>query len=167
MTWALVLKYWREGLLLVGAALLLTAWHGHNTALVQLGQARERARVADSTIAATAKQLARVDTLIVRDVPRVIHAAARVDTLRDSVLTHLTDTLIVKQFVARTDTALAVCTDLANDCAQFRVLANQKIAALESKVNAIPALHSNHHIVSNILWGLLGVAVGYEAHRRP
>lgn len=165
MSLALLLRFRSEiiiGVLLIAIGVL---WHSLTVSLTDRGIALERARVADSALKVITPKLARVDTLVVHDVPRVIHAAARVDTLRDSVVAHLTDTLIVKEYVARTDTALKVCRELADDCAQFRVFANQKIAALESKLNVAPIIDNHHRVISNLLWGAVGAAVGYEAHR--
>jgi hypothetical protein len=55
------------------------------------------------------------------------------ETLHDTVLAHLTDTVLVKTFVATADTQARVCTEVTNDCAAFRVAANQEIATLKAQ----------------------------------
>jgi hypothetical protein len=96
-------------------------------------------RIADSISRSLAPKLAHVDTLVVHDTVTVRVAIDRVVTLRDTVLQHLTDTMLVKQYVARTDTALHACSELSDDCAQFRALAVQKFAADSNKFIAFKA----------------------------
>ena len=164
MTLAFVIRYWREGLLLAATIVLLGAWHSHNVALTERGQAIERARVADSTLAALRPQLAHVDTLVVHDTVRVARLVARVDTLRDTLLAHITDTVRVRQYIARTDSALAACTELSHDCASFRVSANQTIAALQAKLAVATAVHPTSCVRSNLITATLSVAGGYLLH---
>ena len=56
-------------------------------------------------------------------------AVDRVRTIRDTVLAQLTDTVRVKEYIARTDTALHACSELVDNCAAFRAFAIQKFAA--------------------------------------
>ncbi len=162
---ALALKYWQTGL--VGAAIVFGGimWHEHNVAEVEKGQALERIRVADSTLKAIRPAMARVDTLLVHDTVKVRVAINHVVTMTDTVLRHLTDTVLVKQFVTRADSAAKVCSELSNDCQAFRALATQQIAALNVKLAAQPKATSRSCTVSNVLVGMLGAGVGYLAHR--
>ncbi len=161
----LLLKYWQTTL--AGAAIIFGAvmWHEHNVAEVAKGVAVERTRVADSTLKAIKPQLARTDTLVVRDTVKVRIAVDRVITLRDTVLAHLTDTVLVKQFVTRADSAAKACVELSNDCQAFRTYATATIHALERKVATAPQATPQRHLASDVLWFTLGAAGGYFAHR--
>lgn len=111
----------------------------HRAGLDQRALAGQVYRVADSVSRSLAPKLARVDTLLVHDTVKVRVAIARVTTLRDTVLQNLHDTTVVKEYVARTDTALKACSELSNDCAQFRAFAIQKFAADSTKFTAFRA----------------------------
>lgn len=168
MTLALLLRYWKEAAI-VGLVLGLVAMcHARDNALVQRGQALQRAHVADSTLRAVTPKLARVDTLLVRDTVRVPHLIAKVDTLRDTLLTHLTDTLLVKEYVTRTDSAINACSDLLGDCTAFRVYATTTIQALRDKLSAQPAIVTKSCVPSNAVSVLLGAAgaIVYDRVRR-
>lgn len=158
---SLFLRYWQYAALT--AALLWGAaeWKLHNRAEVQRGVAVERARVADSTIKANAARLAHVDTLLVHDTLRVQKAVERLVTFRDTVLAHITDTLIVQQFVTRADSAAKACSELAGDCAEFRRLTAIKVGALESKLAAMPAAERRSCVAQDIVWSLVGGLGGY------
>lgn len=145
---------------------LMAACHARDNALKAEGIAVERYRVADSTLRVVTPQLARVDTLLVRDTVTVRTAVNRVRTLRDTLLVHLTDTVLVKQFVTRADSAAAACVELVTDCSAFRAFATQKIAALESKLNVAPSMKKDRHLGSDVLKFSAGVAVGWFAGRR-
>lgn len=159
----LALRFWREGALVLALLGLWGLWGARDRALVERGKALERYAVADSALRATAKQTARTDTLIVHDTKTVRQTIARVDTLRDTVLAHLTDTLVVKEFVTRADSALKACTELANDCATFRTLANQRFAAYEAKLAAQPAMVvrscTGKAMVTLVIGGVVGVGL--------
>ena len=134
----LLLKYWRELGLAILAVVLFGMWRSREHALVERGRAIERVRVADSALAVLRSALARADTQVVTQIRTVTREIARVDTLRDSIPVWRHDTTYIREYVTRTDSALAVCTDLAGSCALFRTTANATIAALEVKVRAIP-----------------------------
>ena len=103
-----------------------TWWTRHNATIYQAGISAERIRWQDSV-------RVKYDTLIVHDTVKLSRLAIRYDTLRDTVLAHLSDTVLVKQFIAVTDSGKKVCTEQANDCAAFRLAANQEIATLKAQ----------------------------------
>lgn len=159
MTLALMLKYWKEGAVVALVILLSVLWHQKTQALVREGRALEQVRVADSTLIAERPKFAKVDTLVVRDTVTVRRTIARVDSLRDTLLVHLTDTLVVKEYVARTDSALKACNELSNDCAAFRASALTTIKALETKLAAQPMAVAKSCAMSNVV-AVLGAAAG-------
>ena len=169
MTFALLLRYWKPiaaGAVVLALVVGFELWKRN---LQNRGVAQERGRVADSTLAVIAPQLAHVETVYVRDTVRVTRTLARLDTLRDTLLQHLTDTVRVREFITRADSAAAACRDLMSDCQAFRALTATKIAALESKLQTVPVAQAKSCTISNVLVGLLGVGagagVGYLAHR--
>ena len=161
----LLMRYWRETLIIILAAWCIGLFVAHERRVEQRGVAKEKTRVADSVIKVVTPQLARVDTLVVRDTVRVRVAVNRVTALHDTVLRHLTDTVLVKEFVTRADSAAKACTELSGDCAAFRAFATQKMAALQSKVDAAPAIVVKSCVAPGLVSGLVGLAVGYVAHR--
>lgn len=153
-------KYWQAALIAVLLASGIAMFKARDRALVERGQAIEQARLADSVLTTTRASLARVDTLYRRDTLRFVTLRSRVDTLRDTVLTHLTDTLLVKEFIAREDSTIHACTEALGDCAKFRTIAEQRFAAYEVKLKAQPIAASHSCVVSNVLWSALGIGAG-------
>jgi hypothetical protein len=154
-----LLKYWHwlaiAGLLAFG----VTEWELHNAAKVREGIAIERARVADSTLRVLKPQLARTDTILVRDTVRLSTLVPRLQVIHDTLLQHLTDTVLVKQFIEKADSTVKACTDLMSSCAVFRQQATATIQALESKVAAIQPPRSC--VSTGAVWTVLGVGVGF------
>lgn len=144
---------------------LLWAIHQRDAEHVRYGIASERARVADSALAVLRPQLAHRDTVLVRDTVRVMRLVARVDSLRDTLLIHLTDTVRVLQYVARTDSALKACSDLSHDCAAFRESATATIRALEQKLAAQPALAKRPSLLHDASRFVFGLGVGVLVSR--
>lgn len=164
--WPLVRKYWREAVI-VGLSLgLMVACVKRDHGLEAKGAAQERNRVADSTLKVVIPPLWKTDTVIVKDTVRLRVTLARLDTLRDTVLQHLTDTVLVKEYVTRADSAAQACTELAHDCEAFRAYATQTIAALQSKVNTAPQIVVKSCVGHDVTFAVLGTAVGFLAGRR-
>jgi hypothetical protein len=160
-----LLKYWREFAIVAAIGVLLLAWQKHNADERALGALRERTRVADSTIAAHAKPLIIAETLLVHDTLKVKVAINHVTTFTDTVLRHLTDTVVVKEFVAKADSAAKVCTELANDCATFRREATATIDALRQKLAAEPGTIDRRRWYSDRF--TLGPYAGVDVRGKP
>ena len=126
--------------LLLFASLFIHACRQRDAANVALGEMRERARVADSSLRVNSQQLRITDTLWRHDTLTVRRTIARLDTLRDTVLRHLTDTALVVKYVERADSTVHACTDALNTCAQFRTLAYQRFDQYESKIKSLESL---------------------------
>jgi hypothetical protein len=161
-----MLKNWRTSLLVVAGLVIVGQIAVWRHALIEEGKAIARVQQLDSLLAQNKTALARVDTLVVHDTLRVTATRLRVDSLRDTVLTHLTDTVLVKEFVARTDTALKTCTELSNDCAAFRRLAQQRFDAYEAKLKEQPVAVARSCIASNITTGILAGLVTHFVLRK-
>ncbi len=160
----LALKFWKEGVIALLVVVLMAACHARDNALKAEGIAVERYRVADSTLKVVTPKLAHVDTLLVHDTVKVRRLVTSVETLHDTVLAHLTDTVRVKEFITKADSAAKACVELSNDCQAFRAFATQKIAALESKLSVAPPTTSRRW-GSLVLSFALGAGAGYLAHR--
>lgn len=161
----LALKYWRE--LAIGALVLtlMAKCVSRDHGIEARGVAKERGRQADSVLVVTKAPLARVDTLLVHDTLTVRNVIARQVALRDTVLAHITDTVVVKEFVRVADSVRTACTELAGDCAAFRRLAQQRFDAYEAKLAAQPIAEKRSCTGSTVISGVIGVAVGFLAHR--
>lgn len=159
----LVLKYWREGAITVLVLALVASCVARDHRLRAAGAATERTRVADSVLVVNRSQLVRVDTLLIHDTVTVRRTVAHLDTLRDTLLAHLTDTIVVKEFVKAADVTAKACSELSGDCAEFRRLANQRFAAYEAKLATVPPPRTCTW--SNVTLGAIGLGVGYLAHR--
>lgn len=166
MILALLLKYWKDALIGVLVLSLIASCVARDHRIAAKAVAQVRSRQADSVLRVITPQLVHTDTLLIRDTIKVRVAVERVVTLRDTVLRHLTDTVLVKQFVTRADSAAHACTELSNDCATFRALANQKMAALQAKLDARPAVQTRSCTVSNVVAGGLSIAGGFFLGRR-
>jgi hypothetical protein len=161
VTLAFLLKHWRDAAIVVAIGCAVWWWNAHNASERDKGMWRERYRVADSTIHIVTPERIRAETVFVHDAKRASEAIYHVQTIHDTVLTHLTDTLIVKEYIAKTDTALAACTELARDCQTFRAYATQEIAAWKSKAQAAPVATAKGHMLSNALWAGVGLLGGF------
>jgi hypothetical protein len=161
-----LLKHWREDIIATLLVVVVVLFVQRDHRLIASGEAKERTRVADSTLAVVTPQRLKVDTLIVRDTVRVRGAIAATQAIHDTVLHHLTDTLLVKEYVAKTDTALAACSELSHDCAAFRASATQEIAAWKAKANAAPMIVTKSCVAPSVVTGLLAAGAGYLLHRK-
>lgn len=158
-------SYWREAAIGALAVTLVASCHARDVALQQRGRAEERARVADSTLKAVKPQLARAETTLVHDTVRVRVAVDRVITQTDTVLAHLTDTILVKSYVQTADSAAKACSLLVTDCARYRDYAEQTIRALEAKVAAANAMPKKSCTLPTVGGMLLGAGVGFVLNR--
>ena len=161
----LAVRWWREAALLLLAGVLIASCHARDVALRDRGRAEERARVADSTLHAIRPLLARADTVLVHDTVRVRVAVDRVVTMTDTVLAHLTDTVLVKQYVQTADSAAKACSLLVTDCARYRGYAEQTIRALEAKLAAAAAVPKKSCMLTTVGAAVVGGTIGYVLRR--
>lgn len=161
-----LVRFWKEGAAIVLVIMATVLWQQKTAALVREGRALERVRVADSILAIEKPIVVRLDTVVQHDTRTVTRTIARVDSLRDTLLVHLTDTLVVKEYVARTDSALKACTELSNDCAAFRASALTAIKALETKLAAQPMVIAKSCTMSNVVAAMAGVGATWLAVKR-
>jgi hypothetical protein len=163
---AFLMRYWRDtliGVLLIG---LLLAWHSHNVALVERGKALERLRVSDSTIVVLQNQKARIDTVYRRDTMRLREVSANTAALRDTLFKNIHDTTVVLRYVKSSDSTIQTCKETLQTCEQAKAILTQERDTWKAKALTIPvARPSGSHWRSNLLWGTIGAAVGYFAHR--
>jgi hypothetical protein len=162
----LVLKWWRE--ILIGALIvaLMGACVSRDHRIAAGAVAKEQSRQADSVLRVVTPQLYHTDTIFIKDTVVVRRAVDRVITLRDTVLQHLSDTVLVREFVTRADSAAQACSELLNTCSVYRQQATAEIAALKAKVAVAPIIQTRSCVASDVLWGAIGIGAGYLAHRR-
>jgi hypothetical protein len=92
-----------------------------------------------------------VDTVRVR--------IASVKTLRDTL--RIADTVAVKEYLERTDSALNACTELANSCTLFRATADTLIASQRTQIEWWVKHDKPHHSLRTKLRERIGLTVGY------
>lgn len=157
---ALLLKFWQPSLVAVALGFGALEWRAHNAAEVAKGRAEARAEQADSVLRAIAQQLPKKDTIFQRDTVRLLHLVSHTDTLRDTVLKHLTDTVIVKAYVQASDSTIRACTSVLHDCAAVQALLRQQVGALETKLAAVPVAQPRSCVNTGLVSGLLGALGG-------
>lgn len=120
---------WVAGLMLAAVAIIVVAKTCRLDAPITLPADPHEAQIGilRAQVAELSLRVQQRDTVWLR-------AKARVDTLRDSVLTRLTDTVYVREYVTRTDSALRACSALADDCRQFRLRADALIDSTRVQV---------------------------------
>ena len=163
-TLALLLRYWREAVIVALVAFLMLECHARDEGLIAKGKAEQRAHVADSLLAVAAPAKARAETTLVHDTLRLsrLLIAANVDTAWRHDTLHVpgdsTPRVAVPiRTVAWWDSVGSACSALAHDCLAFRDSANAVIAALNQKLAAeLPA----HPPPSRTRWFTAGAIVG-------
>src|SRR5581483_5417692 len=82
---------------------------------------------------ATAKELAsratHAETVYVHDTVTADRTLVRYRVVHDTVLAHLRDTVVVKQFIAQSDSTIHACTRALGDCGQVLALRDSIIGA--------------------------------------
>jgi hypothetical protein len=162
---ALALRFWREGVIAALVVALIGMCAARDRRLEAKGAAIERSRGADSVLLAVNPLLELASIRVVHDTVRIRRTIARVDTLRETILERLSDTVIVREYIQRTDSAIAACTSLLADCASFRALSQTKIAALEAKLAVQPIAAPRSCTTSNLIVGALSFAGGILSQR--
>jgi hypothetical protein len=170
----LLLRYWREGLLIVLALSLGVAYNLHEHRVRAEATLVEQVRVMDSTLKATKIAMLAQGKTIVYDTTEVLRLLRKVDTL----LTH--DTLYATPD-ARDDSSaiplppaggtlatrvlrdslIPACTRLAHDCGAYQVAAEKRFADYERRIAAMAPPRSEDAPARRIggNWSTVGVLV--------
>ena len=122
----------------------------------------------DAQLDASQHRIALLQDSLARTITRVTHvsdtvrvAVVRNRLLRDTVLAHITDTVIVKQYVAQTDTLRSECEALRNACLVLGAVADSTIGAYQTRVKLLerrqPTFMERHWRAA----ALLGAAGGF------
>lgn len=92
-----------------------------------------------------------------------------VKVVRDTLLQHITDTVLVRQYIAATDTALKACSELAETCSDFRTRATSLIGSQKIELDLTRRLNVDLQrkvqranavtITALIIGGLIGAYV--------
>lgn len=127
------LRYWQATVAVIAVLAFVGMCHARDVAREHYGEAKERARVADSSLKVVAKQRPAIETAYVHDRRTVTQRIAHTDTLRDSLLVHLTDTVRVKEFITTVGETNQSCKDASGSCAALRRLDSIEIVNLRSK----------------------------------
>lgn len=136
---ALLVRYWKIAAIVALAGVATVLWRRHDAAQQALGAARVRIRAQDSALAVGLRELAKVETLYVRDTVLVTRLATRTITLHDTVLAHLTDTVAVRSYIETADSAAHACLDLLQRCNERNRLAVERFAVYDAKIATLTA----------------------------
>lgn len=126
------------GIGIAGVALIAFAVWRDRGASEREGALKERVAKLQRDSAAYARQAARTDTQYITDTIHLTRAVTRYETLRDSVLIHRTDTLLVERFVTASDTTIRACRVALTTC-ETRVAQRDSLLALSAQQRATDA----------------------------
>ena len=148
---------------LLGAAGI--AWHEHNQRLVAEGVAQEKTRVADSALKVVTPARIIAETALVHDVRTVTKLTTRFDTLRDSVIRNVHDTIQVVRLITVADSLAHACTDALGGCEKLRALLTTERDDWKAKAQAAVSVPQRSCLAPSVIGVLLGAGAGYLAHR--
>ena len=138
---------------------LLWAIHQRDAAHERIGRLEEIVRVQDSVLKVQKPVAVKYDTVVRYDTKTVTRTIAHVDSLRDSVVRFVHDTVVLR-YVQATDSALKACRDLANDCETFRASAMATIRAQEYKITALQSAKPRPSLLHDAGRFVLGLGAG-------
>ncbi len=161
---AFLLKQWQAVALVALLTFGVVEWKRHSAALVREGQAIERVRVADSTLAVLRVAQRKIDSVFVHDTLRFTKTRESVVTLRDTLNIH--DTTEVKVFVERATEAVNDCTALLSSCKARGDGLLAQLTQERAKTVAAPFVAPGSCVATGATWGLVGVGLGFFAGRR-
>jgi hypothetical protein len=142
-----ILRYTGESVKrLLVLVLLVTGCFAHRSE----GALRDR-------IAVLSVDVARADTVRIRDSVVVVRTITATDSLRDTLLLHITDTVKVKQFITRVDTLKVACQRCVESSARLSAL-NDSL----NRANAKLVTRVDRRSLGTLLW-LLGAAAVFGA----
>lgn len=108
----------------------------------------------------------RTDSIAVAGKTKFVKLAAAHDTIRDSVLVHLTDTVIVKEFIDQTTATIRACSEALSASLTACQARDTLIATLRQQLALkLPPASGGASWKERVMWGLVGAGVGYVAHR--
>lgn len=129
----------KQGLIIAGVVVGLigsaVTWkHLYDKARRAEGALMERTREWESERDSLRLAIATRDTVFVRDTLRLVQWRQRFDTLRQSVVVNIHDTITVKEFVRVADSTVATCTAALGECSLLYQSAKAQIAVQDSLI---------------------------------
>ena len=123
------------------------------------GIGRDQQRAADQAeqVKVAAVGVAKAETVLVAKTDTFTRWQTRTVALHDTVLRHLTDTLLVKQYVATSDSTIRACSDVILSCDTVRAR-YRELVSKDSTLAAIPKPNAGFFAS---LKARTGVYVGY------
>lgn len=129
----------------------------------------QRLADAEARTAIWQSKYAEAASTVQRDVDTVVVRIRQVSELRDTL--RITDTLQVISYIARTDSALAACSDLASSCTQFRLSADSLLGAKDRQYDALAkyAESVKPSAIQRFWWAtaIAGVVIGAWIRGQP
>lgn len=134
----------------------------------EIGRRDATIRTQDSTLAVLRKSVHRVDSLYVVQVDTLWRRKAVYDTIRDTLLKHLTDTLKVVEYIHAADSTIQACSQVVLTC-QLKVSQRDSIILQQTAqlrlLRTPPRLFGLIPAPSRSLVFGIGLVGGYLLHR--
>lgn len=126
------LKPWHllSGVAVLLVALLVYARWERGRASEEIGKWSAIAKRLQQDSAQGAQAIRRTDSVHVVDTLRFTRTVTKLQTLRDSVLVHRTDTMLVERFVTASDSVVRACRAVLDSC-------TARVAARDSLITAL------------------------------
>lgn len=142
------------GLLLAGGAV---GWYNHTQR--EIGATRVLLAQSHAQLDSLAKLARQVEVQFRTDTIRLRKLESHTDTLHDSVLVHLTDTVRVKEYIVAADSTIKVCRVTLADCALGWDTAKRQVTVLTDQVRILE--HQRPSLLGNVLRAGLWFGGGY------
>lgn len=149
-------------LVLVSVGVTWAVMHDHAVAAAAVS--RYQGAKADSAIAYWKVRADSIQATETTDTVVLTRERPVYRTLHDTVLTHLTDTVLVKEFVRAADSTVNSCTRALKDCGALTAALRSELDASTLKVTALthlqPTFLARHALVGMVLTGIAGAYLG-------
>ena len=146
------------------AGILALAWHDEKAAIAKQAVTQALLAQSDSAYTAAAHRADSASRQLTTDTLIIHHETVRYQAVHDTVLTHLTDTVVVKEFVQAADSTIHACTRALHDCASLTAALRGELAADDGKIAALqritPTFVQRHDGALAVLTAVAGFYLG-------
>lgn len=144
--------------------LLFIAYRDNQAGIARQAQMQILLAQSDSAYKAATKRADSAAAHLTIDTVVVTHDVVHYTAVHDTVLAHLTDTVLVKQFVAVADTTIHACTRALNDCEQLTTALRSQLEASQNQIAALkrytPTFVQRHDGLLAVLTAVGGFYLG-------
>jgi len=153
----------------IALVLAIVGWRGISEHIAQDATAHLLLAKDDSLVVYYRARADSIHATVVHDTVQTTKWYAKYETIHDTVLKHLTDTLTVKEYVQITDSTIKACRLVVQDCQQETAQLRLELAASEDKakqaIRLMPTFLQRHEGAVAGVAVLVGVYLGSLIHR--